>query len=303
VVRRALFVLLLLAAGAPVLAQGAAGEDAKARWDQLTPEERAEKLRLYKQRWKDLPPEEQARRIQLYEAQLRDLSPEQKAELLKKLREVRRRRDIEELRARHEDLSRIERRLLRDLPPELRARIAGLPRERRGQVMGHVLRRIAEEVRERFLDWLSPEQRGRLLAAEGKDRLRRLAELEREQALVKLEPEARAAIRNLPEHQREAKVEEVVREVRIRRLTEARRVAEAEISRLLDRSAEEADVILKLSRLGRMLTELGITDPEIRSRIARAPVPRLRILLEDLKAAPTPEARRLLLGAFLETLD
>jgi hypothetical protein len=300
---RALFVLLLLVAGARAAAQEPAGEDPKARWEQLTPEQKAEKLRLYEQRWKNLPPEERARRMELFEAQLKGLSPEQREDLLKRLKEIRRRRDIEELRARHENLSRIERHLLKDLPPELRARIAGLPKDRRGRVMGHVLRRIAEEAQARFFAWLSPEQRGKLLAAEGKDRLRRLAELEREQALVRLAPEALAAIRKLPAPEQEERVAEVVREVRARRHDEARRVAETEITKLLDRPVEEADVVLKLSRLGRTLRELDITDPEVRARLARAPVPRLRTLLDDLRAAPTPEARRTLLDAFLSTLE
>ncbi len=304
--RRAALLLaafLALAPAAPAApAEEPTLEELRARWARLPPEERARKLRLYEERWGRLPEAERARRLQIFRDQLKDLTPEGRRELLERLREVKRRADLEALRGRRDKARRAEGRILGGMPPALRDRLKTLPPPIRSASRRFLLERTVEIARERLLAGLTEEQRARLRAAPPLEAVRRMNEIARERCLDAMAPSDREATLALPEKERQKRLDARVRVVMEEILDGARARAGQDLTALLGGTPEQAAHALAAARLARSLAAVGVPDPEAANRLAGVPAPAVKGLLRELGALRTAQERRARLDAFLASL-
>jgi hypothetical protein len=232
--------LLLL----PAVARAQDGEEPteeqlRKRWEELTPEEQQEKRRLFEERWKDLTEEERERRMKLFEERLRDLSPAAREELLEKLRQIRQRNELEKLRRKSERIRALERRLLREMPPDVRERLEGLQPGVRDQIVRHAVRAAIRQANERFRESLTEEERAQLAGLDGDEKAEAVREISRSKAVESLPREEREQLRTLPDRKRRDRMERILYEATERQFHALRQSASRELESLLALSPEE----------------------------------------------------------------
>lgn len=311
--RRFLLIALLLLAPAarPSFADDEAEKkpdekiaEARERWSRLTEEQRKRILEEF-ERWRNLSEEERRRREEIFEKHLDGATHEEREELLERLRRVKERRDLEELRRKQERAREVGERFREDLPPEARRRLDALPTEQREMLIGHSIGRMSAILRERFDEELTEEERQELQGLRGPARGRRIQELREKRALAGLTATDRERIAALDPAARRTEVLRVLARVHEEDLAAARRQAVTEAVELLELPSGERVARIRRARLEAVLAEHGIRDARLLDRLSRLPPERIRPALAKLReiaAIEDPAERRRAIAQFRDRL-
>lgn len=258
-------------------------ERARKRWEELTPEEQRELLKVY-ERLRKLSERDRERQRKAWEEHLKGLSPQERKELLEKLEEVRERKDREELRRRLEKLRGFERKIMEDLPEHLKKRIAGLEPRTRGSLIRYAVERGRESMQRRVMESLTEEERRRILSLPGPQRFRAFGGLMRNAT-----PEVKKAVR-----------EDVVTDVQ-----ELLELPPREMTAKLREADRVRSRFKHKGRIARALEEMGYRDPALTTRLAEVPPEKLPPVMKELRRISRltdADEREKALAALLEKL-
>ncbi|MHC4470273.1 MAG: hypothetical protein ACYTDY_06265 [Planctomycetota bacterium] len=240
---------------------------------------------------------ERDRRLRELEERLKGKTPQERKELMERLRRLRKKteRERQELRRKHQKTRRICQHIEKDLPPELRKKLDGMPRDRRRAVLHYAVHRMLEVMREQFLASLTRQERARVGNLKGRDHGRALFELKKRKLLARLTPEQRAAVESLPEKERHERIRHMMRRAHEAERKKARERLVGELRTLLDLPPEELDRKLRSPWVQQELRRLGFADRELLRKLLALPQQDLRRTLAELKKIRQirdPEARR-----------
>ena len=304
-----LVVMGLLVAGSPAVAQESPEapplDDLLDRWERLSEEERAEKLRLYDERLQGMPEAERARLLDLWETKLRGLSPEDRKDLAERLGRVKERANLEELKRKREQMQGIEERTLSALPPGARNKVERLPRDERESLMRFSFGRLLRLTNNEMLAELSEPDRETVSRLRGHRWYRTMKGLLLVKDLEALPVEERARIAALSGDERKAAEDEVYERASEGRRIRAQRILAAEMVVILELPPLERKRRIAEEIASQLLFRLGVVDREVIARLRGLPpkaFARELKTIEKLAAMRPSESRTRLLTEFLRTL-
>ncbi len=219
------------------------------------------------------------------------MTPAEREELKKKLEEVKKLGDAAGLKRRRHRVHGIEERFLKELPPETRAKLELLPKEKRDGLMRWALGRMFKLGYQMFKESLTEEERKRLDRQHGPGRIRIIHEIERERVFAGMPAKERARIAALPKPARLKAEREAVHRVRDGHAAKIRKLIAEEIREILDLPPEDLEHRLALSRLKHRLHRMGVRDHKLTEGLEKLPPEQLRKLIQEVEKISRIENR------------
>ncbi len=222
------------------------------------------------------------------------MSPAEREEFLKKIEDVKRRKDLGDLKRRRNKARDLWKKIIEELDPEKRAMAEGLYGEERDDLRHFCIGLFFEMERKTFRESLSEEERTKLDRHKGPDWFRVRHEIEQAHVLAGMPAEERARIAALPEARRCESEREAVRDRRMERHARIRKMAAVELGKLLDLPAEERARRIFPFRVRSSLFRLGIRDHELLGKVGKMPRQQLEKLdreIREISAIPDRDER------------
>ena len=309
IARRLLLCLLLLALAAPAFARPGDEEEklkeARAKWGQLTEEQQKRILEAW-ERWKKLTEEERRLRERVFDEHMKGSTPKEREEFAAKLAQVKRRKDLEELRRKQERMREVVAKFEEALPDDVRTKLETLPEGKREAVRTFAVVRMSEVLRDRFMESLTAEERDRMRGFEGRERGDHLMKSHLQRVLDRLTDEEKKELEALPEPERRMRLYRLLKDLHDEDLRIAREAVAGEVAEVLDLPATEMEERLRAPRIFGVLRELGVGgDHDLTRRLTQLPWDRLQRSLgrlREISEIENPRERRRALEEFREKL-